>query len=533
MGETRVDLYHLLEDLRDTYAGSAEETILTEVLANALDSKADTIHVMASPITGSLTIVDNGRGMSRRELERFHDMATSSKTRGSGIGFAGVGVKLSLLEASEVVTETRCNGRPVATSWRLASRRRAPWEWVQPPGLVGERGTAVQLHVSTALSPLLDEGFIETVLRRHFAPLLDPAFEAVLGRYYPRGVRITLNGRGLPKGGWSRSGRIEEIVIKLPRRHLPAGVGYLVQSENPLPEDQRGIGVSAFGKVISRGWEWLGVSCAAPDTIGGLIEVPDLADCLQTNKAGFIRGGRLGEKFLRYREAIQEVVDRQLHAWGVKQGSNNFPDRRVVRPYERDLEKVLGSLASDFPLLGAISDAKLGGQYRLLGGSPGSQDRASGSIPVVSSEGRTTLRSPEPGGPSPEGVRENQSAVVDEAVHGRRRRRGRLQIGIRFEVLPDSTALSRLTNAVVWVNQAHPAYRRSQSSRSTGYHVALACCLALAPLAAPDEERAFMGAFLARWGEGMPGGKLPSVCSRSERQDTKPGERGCLTQQMP
>ncbi len=33
MGETRVDLLHLLEDLRDAYPGSIEETILTEISA--------------------------------------------------------------------------------------------------------------------------------------------------------------------------------------------------------------------------------------------------------------------------------------------------------------------------------------------------------------------------------------------------------------------------------------------------------------------------------------------------------------------
>ena len=35
MGETRVDLLHLLKDLRDAYPGSTEETILTEIMANA------------------------------------------------------------------------------------------------------------------------------------------------------------------------------------------------------------------------------------------------------------------------------------------------------------------------------------------------------------------------------------------------------------------------------------------------------------------------------------------------------------------
>ncbi len=40
MGETRVDLLHLLEDLRDAYPGAIEETILTETVANSLESGA-------------------------------------------------------------------------------------------------------------------------------------------------------------------------------------------------------------------------------------------------------------------------------------------------------------------------------------------------------------------------------------------------------------------------------------------------------------------------------------------------------------
>jgi hypothetical protein len=37
LGETRVDLHHLLEDLRAAYPGALEETILTEVAANSLN----------------------------------------------------------------------------------------------------------------------------------------------------------------------------------------------------------------------------------------------------------------------------------------------------------------------------------------------------------------------------------------------------------------------------------------------------------------------------------------------------------------
>ena len=45
MGETRVNLRHLLEDIRDTYPFPVDEVILTELVANALDSGASEIRL--------------------------------------------------------------------------------------------------------------------------------------------------------------------------------------------------------------------------------------------------------------------------------------------------------------------------------------------------------------------------------------------------------------------------------------------------------------------------------------------------------
>src|SRR5204862_2193118 len=168
MGETRVDPLHLLDDLRDAYPGSLEETILTEIVANSLDSGARRIRLWTEPAQATLTVADDGSGMQRRELSRYHDIAASTKTRGQGIGFAGVGIKLGLLLCEEVLTESRRGKSHIATRWHLASKHKAPWKWVPPAGLVAERGTAVCLKLSNALSPLLDPGFVESVLRRHY-----------------------------------------------------------------------------------------------------------------------------------------------------------------------------------------------------------------------------------------------------------------------------------------------------------------------------------------------------------------------------
>ena len=188
MGQTRVDLRHLLEDLRDAYPGSIEETILTEVVANSLDSGASAIRMWTDPVTGTLTVVDDGSGMRRRELARYHDLATSTKTRGKGIGFAGVGVKLGLLICKEVVTETRTSPVPVATVWSLTGRHKAPWHWLAtPPGVVSERDSWLTgpgqrpccIHIPTEALSASDQSTGSALLRRPLFALL-PAMAGVM-----------------------------------------------------------------------------------------------------------------------------------------------------------------------------------------------------------------------------------------------------------------------------------------------------------------------------------------------------------------
>ncbi len=124
-GYTKVDLRHLLEDLRDAYPGSLEETILTELVANSLDAGATVIRMSADPATATFQFVDDGRGMVWKELRQFHNLAASSKTRGAGIGFAGGGIKLALLAAREVNTESRRGRSHAAARAPAGSFRRA------------------------------------------------------------------------------------------------------------------------------------------------------------------------------------------------------------------------------------------------------------------------------------------------------------------------------------------------------------------------------------------------------------------------
>ncbi|MGH7821981.1 MAG: ATP-binding protein, partial [Candidatus Binatia bacterium] len=390
MGEMRVDLQHLLEDLRDAYPGGVEETILTEVVANSLDSGAQRIVLRAEPTDAALTIIDDGSGMKRRDLARYHDLASSTKTRGHGIGFAGVGIKLALLVCSEVVTETRHGASHGATTWHLANRHKAPWKWLaKPPELTGERGTAVRLRLSNPLSPLLDPGFIEATLRRHFEPLLDPRLDEMLRPLYPHGLEFEINGRSVARHGMAIDDRVP-IGIRLRRKRKPSAAGWLLRQTLPLPEERRGMAVSTYGKVIKRGWDWLGVSPAHPDRVSGLVEAPALSECLTLNKGDFIRTGARGSIYLSFRRAIQEAVARQLAEWGDGQDAEERGPRRATRPVERDLESVLVDLADDFPMLASLVEQRLGGQRKLPIGKPGEASNARAFLAASLSESESS-----------------------------------------------------------------------------------------------------------------------------------------------
>jgi hypothetical protein len=107
------------------------------------------------------------------------------------------------------------------------------------------------LILTNPLSPLLDAGFVEETIRRHFEPLLDPAFDDLLRRHYPNRLTFEVEGRELTRAGRTSSERVI-ITIRLGRRRTPSVVGFI--ERNPLkPAYREGIAISTFGKVIKGG----------------------------------------------------------------------------------------------------------------------------------------------------------------------------------------------------------------------------------------------------------------------------------------
>lgn len=311
------------------------------------------------------------------------------------------------------------------------------------------------------------------------------------------------------------------LAIRLARRRKPSALGYLSRHPAPLPDDHRGVAISTLGKVIKRGWDWLGVTSLQSDRINGLIEVPDLAASLTLNKGDFIRTGARGAVYLAYRKAIQEAVSRQLEAWGDGRAGTPEASSRMMRPLERDLDRVLEELSDDFPLLGSLVERRAGGQKRLpIDGKTTDIASGTGTIAILAtpSTAEPELNVTEPAHPqTPPPPTDQNTAETEPATStipaspsamlpglGRSRAPMRYGLGIQFEDNPDDFELGRLVESTVRINQAHPAYRRALASRSVGYHISLAVALALAPLAVePHQEHTFITKFLSHWGQAL------------------------------
>ncbi|MBX7185547.1 MAG: ATP-binding protein [Vicinamibacteria bacterium] len=522
MGETRVDLIHLLEDLRDAYVDPIEETILSEAIANSLDSRASVVSIDIDANASTLTIRDNGTGMGRSELRRYHDLARSSKQRGEGIGFAGVGIKLGLLISTEVWTESvRAGHQPVATRWRLSSKHKAPWKFCDPFAEPRSSGTSVRFFLNNPLSPLLDAAFVADAVRRHFEALFEPHLYPAFSARYPDGVTFELNGEVLDARAKSNAAVVE---VRLPRKKKAAGMGLMWRSDDTLPEGRQGIAISTFGKVIKRGWDWLGVSPPTPEKVGGIIELPALAESLTLNKGDFIRSGIRGSLYLICRKAMQETVITQLETWGEGGASADEEARRkAARPFERDLAGVLEGLSADYPALaslvahrpvnggrklrtfeleGVAEDEPLGGVFAA---APGEQDGVEASAvptPAPSSDVPDSADDVDAESLEPPASRDDPLAAGTNVLSPvPTRRAGRYGLSLSFESRPDDEALGRLVENTVCVNVAHPAYRRAERTRAEAYHLALVSAMSLARVAVePGEYDAFVTDFLKRWG---------------------------------
>lgn len=524
INETRVNIKHLLEDIRDSYSAPLEEVILTELIANALDSKANTIAFYVDRAAKRVRCVDDGCGMKRSRVREYHNIATTTKARGTGIGFAGVGAKLSLLLAERVVTESKGGyGSQCATEWGLTGSYRAPWKFIPfSGGVVTPRGTAVSIYFSDNQSHLLDTEFVREAIMRHFYPLLDVRmFSEILHFFYKKPIKIFVNEQELTALSDDAFLRQHWFRVYLGRSRQPIGAGYLTRTESPvswftklLGGDREnsplgaGVWVSTFGKMIKGGWEWLGMLPKNHEKLYGIVEIPMLAELLTTNKNDFLSDAASLKKYYKYRRAVQEAVMPALRAMGEDQATQGIQSDTLVKPVMKMVASVLTSLLTDFPELESL----VGGRRETVKGKAvrtETVERAGDEFKMGAEE--RVLQTEQ----NAKALREDLKEKKTAAPMGERDATGRRSVraphsGIKIVLgeIADTPepALGRLVDDVLTVNTAHPAWHKARAERLQQYHILLVVALTLSEfLESQKTPQEFVNRFLRAWaGEATP-----------------------------
>ena len=152
------------------------------------------IDVIALPGPRTLTIRDNGAGLTREEIDRYLATIGAGYTRvlraetgeGSLIGAFGLGFLSAYVVSEQVEVITTSQSTPDQT-WRFLSRDGLRYAVTAVEGPPRPVGTEVILHLEAGRSELADPAFVGELLRRYCCLLPLPVFA-------PERV----NGEGVP-----------------------------------------------------------------------------------------------------------------------------------------------------------------------------------------------------------------------------------------------------------------------------------------------------------------------------------------------
>jgi hypothetical protein len=501
MRETKVNLKHLLEDIRDSYTITLEEIILLELIANALDSGASRISFYINSPDNILTAIDNGRGMKRKELTDYHNIAATTKIKGKGIGFAGIGAKLSLLISQKVYTETKGGyGSRCATEWYLRNETSAPWKFVPFSGKVlSSRGTAISIVLKNSNSPLLSEEFILKTMYNHFYPLFHPdLFGPILKSIYKKGVEFSVNNKNV---SFEKQENFEpksfQIRLGGKNRRL-AGTGFLVKCSGAQEMVFPGLGVSTYGKVIKSGWEWIGISPKEQGQIYGIVEIPALAEILTTNKMDFLRDTASLKKYYQYRKAIQEAITPLLKEFGESLGPEIF--QKQYRSLSKEIERTLRNVLKYFPELTPLLGIK-----KIKQNSDFSEIREAQLVSIVENNLSRENKTAEGESEKKNIEKEKFQQEPRKSISAENKKGGRApSLLIGFETRTAKDSLARMVENKIWINNSHPAYLKAKQENLDDYHIIFCVALTLSSfLETKHSPQEFINDFLSAWGRDI------------------------------
>jgi len=350
-----VNFRKLIKDLSEMYNFPIAEVVLTELIANSLDAEANVIKVYYDSKNYKLTVEDFGQGMTESQFKEYHDFAADLKQRGTGIGFAGLGAKISFNIASKVITQTLSDKFKGGSNWFLKSKKELIWEDLNRLESLNHKGTKVEVFFNPIEEvKMYSEVDFENAIINHFLPLFDNNFMDIYeGIGYYKKLQFYFNEKLIKPFNLEDKFNLEKskrFILKNGKKRIGFGIFGLSNIDYPVDENSVGVGLSVFGKIIKFDLmnQFVG---DITSKIFAIIEIPPLIKFLNTSKTEFIRHRTTSKEFYKYYEPARAFFKEWLNEEGIKSTESiHAPDAIKL---EREIKKLIGELPELNQLFGS------------------------------------------------------------------------------------------------------------------------------------------------------------------------------------
>ncbi len=440
----KVNLLHALEDFLDAYPYTPPEVALVEGISNSIDADASKIQIWLDEDEEEFSLLDNGGGMSKEDFENYHTVALSSKKKGQGIGFAGVGSKIYLAADAdaEIWTETVGPDGPLASLIRRESTDQGYDDLVydEVKCSLKSKGTKYTVKMSSAHFKLLEQN-VGAWIVKWFNQILSDGSRAIL-----------LDGAPVkpwtPKVAFSLSKKFEVKGVKFELR--------VVNTKEKLDPEMVGLNAVVCGKFVKKfdfPWQYQ-LKKDVRETVYAILNADPLSEYLSLNKLEF-KGSHLVHSVVEKANAeVYEILEKKGLVVPIEEEpasqiltnalTNSFTKLLFSSAFKKFNPWVsIRNVDSLIPNSEGEEMGQKGPGMQLTGGTFGGLG-IGGGVPV-SGEGEGEALSP-----------------GDGDTPGEEKKRKVKTIGIAFANLPDNPKegwVDAAQKAIV-VNQGHPMYQK-------------------------------------------------------------------------
>ncbi len=504
--ESSINYKNLIKDLVQMYPDDVAHVIVSELIANSLDSQADSIEVDIDPAKRFISVSDNGKGMDKSQFKQYHDFAAELKKKGNGIGFAGLGAKISFHIAEKVKTETRSETFSGGSDWYFNSQEKLQWEDIKPENIsIQKTGTRVKVYFTRF--PYNSEEEVLEIIQRNYLPLFDKNFLDTYGKMktypYSEKTKFIINGKIIQPYITEEKYSLNSTknIFPVNNRGKKIGFGFvgLADNEYPISERFSGIILCTYGKVIKS--DFLGQHTAQYGSkILGIVEMPDLINFLNTAKSDFTRPRGKVRSFEKLLDSIRQEFKKWLSSIGVSDIGKN-EDSTEMAKLEREIRKII----PDIPELAEFFGFSKG--RALTQSNKGEIDgHSSPGTEVTYSTNSGERKTSKAIAPLTPGNKEGEAIAEDgkqKAAPISRKTKTGPQIG--FSSRPDQTELAWIEGNQIIINSGHSAYKKANTNpASRTLHNLFSIAGAIQKLILADENRKldfmFVDKMMLAWG---------------------------------